>query len=165
MAKKHTNSSALHPAEPTKRPVIERPFAFSTTGPSRTQQHFKESCDINYIMKKYSQTGALMGNPNPPQFGDFASVPDYQDSLNLVINAEAQFSALPAEIRARFNNEPDAFLAFCENEKDPLTALGIKLPKPPPEVSPGTAAPAVPSETPEPQPSAPKPRKRETNAE
>lgn len=45
-----------------------------------------------------------------PKFGDFLGVSDYQTALNQVIEAEEAFDALPAKVRARFDNQPVDFL-------------------------------------------------------
>ncbi|RYF32309.1 MAG: hypothetical protein EOO38_31115, partial [Cytophagaceae bacterium] len=59
---------------------------------------------------------------------------------------KAQFDALPAKIRDRFNNDPSRFLAFCENPENEaeLVQLGLRDAKP---EEPPAPAPAVPSKS------------------
>lgn len=82
-------------------------------GPSLTQQHMKDECDINRILKKYQKDGILR---HVSRFGgryeDLPDSIDYQESLNAVMAAEAAFLSLPSSVRSRFENDPGRFLAF-----------------------------------------------------
>lgn len=97
---------------------------------SRTQQHFKDECDIDRILKKYSETGFLV-NPleqrRPAKWGDFSSVADYQASMNRLAQVQEAFEALPSRVRERFYNDPMQMLAFLEDpaNKDEAVKLGL----------------------------------------
>lgn len=97
---------------------------------SRTQQHFKDECDIDRILKKYSETGFLV-NPleprRPAKWGDFSSVADYQASMNRLVQVQEAFDALPSRVRERFRNDPMQMLAFLEDSanKDEAIKLGL----------------------------------------
>lgn len=96
--------------------------------PGRTKQADKESCDINYILDRFERTGELpVSSGASGMYGDFADVPDYLESLNIVRSAEAQFMALPAKLRDRFENDPAKFLAFVGDNKnyDEAVKLGL----------------------------------------
>jgi len=98
------------------------------TKPSRTQKQFRDECDINNIIKRFQTTGQLPSMiKNNPQYGNFAEVTDYQTSLNLVIKAQEQFSALNARLRNRFNNDPAQFLAFVGDKANlqEMVKLGL----------------------------------------
>ncbi len=84
--------------------------------PSLAQQHFKEECDINTILQKFSITGILPEAPLSPRYGDFSGISDYHTALNRVIAAQDEFEALPAQIRARFDNDPAKLIEFLEDE-------------------------------------------------
>lgn len=86
--------------------------------PSLAQQHFKEECDINTILRKFSITGLLPEAPLSPRYGDFSGISDYHTALNRVIAAQDEFEALPAQIRARFDNDPAKLIEFLENDKN-----------------------------------------------
>jgi phage internal scaffolding protein len=86
--------------------------------PSLAQQHFKEECDINTILQKFSITGILPEVPLSPRYGDFSGISDYHTALNRVIAAQDEFEALPAQIRARFNNDPAQLIEFLQNENN-----------------------------------------------
>lgn len=124
------------------RPIKDRPYAITKFGPSKTQQNCKDECDINLIVKKHAQTGLLTHtNKNEPKYGDFTRAMPYQDAMNLVAQADEQFSLLPAELRKKFENDSAQFLAFCEDENNitEMQDLGI-LPKPKSPAAPPSAA-------------------------
>lgn len=103
---------------------------------SLTKQSDKDKCDINAIMKKYQKTGQLPINGSQPQYGDFSDMPDYNEALNHVLNAQEQFYNIPAEIRAQFNNDPAELIKFVDDpkNKDEAISLGLlpqKINKPP----------------------------------
>lgn len=84
--------------------------------PTLAQQHFKEECDINTILQKFSITGILPEAPLSPRYGDFSGISDYHTALNRVIAAQDEFEALPAQIRARFDNDPAKLIEFLDND-------------------------------------------------
>jgi len=86
--------------------------------PSLAQQHFKDECDINNILRQFNVTGLLPEQPLSPRYGDFTGIGDYHTALNRVIAAQDEFEALPAQIRARFDNDPANLIEFLENEKN-----------------------------------------------
>lgn len=90
---------------------------FKCVGESLAIQSEKDNCDINVIMKRFGQTGQLPNGARlPPLNGDFSDVvTDYGSALRLVREAEASFGALPAKVRERFKNSPEAFVAFCSD--------------------------------------------------
>jgi len=97
-------------------------------GPSRTVQADEKNANIHLILERYQQTGQLpMMIQKEPKYGDFAEMPTYQESLNLVIHAQAQFMALDAKIRAKFDNDTAKFLEFATDPKnqDKLIEMGL----------------------------------------
>ena len=94
---------------------------------SLTQQHFKDECDINNILRQFNVTGLLPENTLSPRYGDFTGIGDYHTALNRVIAAEDEFMALPAQIRSRFDNDPANLIEFLENSdnKDEAIKLGL----------------------------------------
>lgn len=72
--------------------------------------------DINVILKRFALTGALPQGRSVPTYGDFSAVIDYRGALDLIRAADAAFMSVPADVRARFSNDPAAFVEFCSNE-------------------------------------------------
>jgi phage internal scaffolding protein len=95
--------------------------------PSLAQQHFKEECDINVILQKFNITGLLPQTPLSPRYGDFTGIGDYHTALNRVIAAQDEFEALPAQIRARFDNDPAKLIEFLEDENNRPEAEDLGL--------------------------------------
>ncbi len=100
---------------------------FVFTRPSRTQQSFRDECDINNILRKFNVTGQLPVGSVQPQYGDFSGITDYQSALNAVMAAQDSFLQLPAKVRARFDNDPALFVEFASDEanKDEMKAMGL----------------------------------------
>ena len=97
------------------------------TEPSMAQEHFRDECDINYILRQFNVTGELPIGSVQPQYGDFSGITDYQSALNAVIAAQDSFLQLPAKVRAKFDNDPALFVDFASDEanKDEMKALGL----------------------------------------
>lgn len=96
---------------------------------ARTQQHFKEECDVNLIMKRFERTGVLDHlSQFEGKYGDFLDVPqDYHSAVNQVIAAQDMFMTLPGAVRALFENDPGKFLAFVDDpaNHDRMVELGL----------------------------------------
>lgn len=94
---------------------------------SLAQQHYKEECDINTILQKFNVTGLLPETPLSPRYGDFTGIGDYHTALNRVIAAQEGFDALPAQIRARFENDPAQLIDFLEKEENLQEAISLGI--------------------------------------
>lgn len=86
-----------------------------TTHPSGgnaiTQQHLKDDCDINIIIKRHAETGNISHlNPKKPLYLDCTGVTDLQGALHLVEEAEDNFATLPAAVRKACQNDPVEFV-------------------------------------------------------
>lgn len=94
---------------------------------SRARQSCKESCDVNYILDKYQRTGILPIMKNQKLYEDFADAPDYKAAMDLIVKAGEQFEGLDSTLRERFGNDPQKFLAFCNDPKnsDEMCDLGL----------------------------------------
>lgn len=95
--------------------------------PSLTQQHFKDETDINNILRQFNVTGMLPEAPLSPRYGDFSGIVDYHSALNAVIAAEDSFMTLPAQIRARFENDPAQLIDFLSDENNRQEAVKLGL--------------------------------------
>lgn len=101
--------------------------------PSMAQQQFKDECDINNIMKKYQSTGQFLHTTSKQgRYADFSDIKDYQEMLDTVRYADAAFLELPAQVRARFQNNPAELLSFLQDKSnyDEGVKLGLLQPKP-----------------------------------
>ena len=102
---------------------------FDCVSPSRTQQQFKEECDVNNILRNYVNTGVLTHTSDiPPVFGDFSQMPeDYGEALALIAKSKEQFEMLPSEVRERFDNKPVNLVNFLQDEKNREEAVKLGL--------------------------------------
>ena len=89
---------------------------YSSKLPSRTKQAPHAECDINQIMSKYQKTGIIEHVQNRPgSYESFIGATDYHTSMNMILEAQESFNLLPSSVRARFENDPGAFLAFVQD--------------------------------------------------
>lgn len=107
---------------------------------TRTQQNFIEECDINNVMKKYRNSQVVTHvNEKEPKFVDVSNLPvDLKTALDVVMAANQTFMEMPSEVRKRFENDPQQFVAFCENpaNTEEMLKLGLLEPKPAAPVEP-----------------------------
>jgi len=121
-----------------KSPFLRTPYNYDLDAASNesglhcedatlTQQHYKDECDINNILRQFNVTGLLPETPLSPRYGDFTGISDYHTALNQVIAAEDEFMRLPVDLRARFENDPEQLIEFIENSdnKDEAIKLGL----------------------------------------
>ena len=113
---------------PPKSPIAD------SSKPSLTQQEFKESCDINNILAKFSvQAQALGVDPSllMPQdqgtYGDFSHLDDFQTAQNKIAFLNDQFSNLPSDVRRKFGDDLNTFIGAISdpNRIDELGDLGV----------------------------------------
>lgn len=101
--------------------------------PSKAQQHQAEEADINTIVRRFNVTGQLPQIPLPPRLEEFGEIFDFQSAMNTMAAAKAAFAALPAQIRASFNNDPHAYVGYVDaaleaGDLDQLRKWGVALP-------------------------------------
>lgn len=102
---------------------------FYSDQPSLTTQADAVDADINVIVRRYGITGQLPNNIRIPTYGDFTGIGDFRSALQAIDDAEANFMLLPAELRAKFSNDPQLFLDYCTdpNNLDSLVDLGLAV--------------------------------------
>ena len=121
-----------------KLPFLRTPYNYDTNvasdesgvaceEPSLAQQHFKDECDINTILRQFNVTGLLPQSPLSPRYGDFTGIVDYQSALNAVMAAEDGFMTLPADTRAMFGNDPEQLINFLDNPANKEQAIKLGL--------------------------------------
>lgn len=95
--------------------------ATKSTGLSCKDEHLTvqdQAEDVNDLVRSFGITGKMPTNVRIPQYGDFTGVGTYQEALEAVKRAENEFLKLPANIRLRFQHNPQAFLEFVSDEKN-----------------------------------------------
>lgn len=120
-------------------------------GEGRTKQSFKDECDVNKIMARFTRTGVLdFASKFSPRYEDVTGA-DFQSAMDTVARANSMFQELPAELRRRFKNDPVVFLDFVDDpaNADKARELGLLPPLEAKVVPPAEPAP-VPSPAPAP---------------
>jgi len=129
-----------------KAPFLRTPYNYDTDAASNesglhcedaslAQQHFKDECDINNILRQFNITGLLPEATLSPRYGDFTGIADYHSALNQVIAAEDEFMSLPATIRARFENDPAQLIDFLDKSENLNEAISLGLVNKPAETA------------------------------
>lgn len=114
-------------------------------GESLTIQAHAEDADINVLMRRYGVTGKMPENAQHlvPMYGDFTEVTDYRSAVEAVNRAHDAFMLFPAELRARFDNDPQRLMEFAADPKnvEEMRKFGLANPAPqPPPLSRDTEA-------------------------
>lgn len=110
---------------------------------SLTVQDARDEVDINTIVRRFGLTGQLPDEVRVPEYGDFVGLTDYHAAMTAVAQANESFDKLPADMRTRFNNDPERFVDFCldERNRDEMTKMGLLKPvEPAPPAAPGVPA-------------------------
>lgn len=163
--KKHLTTAEVYVAldfyRPHRRVTYDGTLTNPATGevftpPRRVKQSHVAECDINTILKQYSQTGQLRHISANAQAGAYQDLPDnidFQESMNIIKAGEQAFATLPARTRDRFNNNPALFLEFMAdpNNQDEAIKLGLATRRPEQEPQPdATGGPQPPQKPPQP---------------
>jgi len=102
-------------------------------GPSLTRQEFKDECDLQKILARFSASPegleALQKARGfvESRFEDVSGFVDFRTALEQVKRADEAFMQLPAAVRTRFDNDPALFLDFVDDPKnvDELVQMGL----------------------------------------
>lgn len=110
--------------------AAERELAKNTPGykfeEARTEQSHERDCNINNIVAQFHKSGDLsLLQRAQGMFMDLTQLPiaeglhahSYQNSLDFVIQVGQAFDALPATVRASYDNDPAKFMDAAN--KDP----------------------------------------------
>ncbi len=106
----------------------------------RTKQAFKDSTDINKILKKAQKTGSLSHalKYTESSYGEFTGV-DLLGAFEQINRAQAIFDDLPSEVRTEFGNDALKFAGYASDPANigrlpellpAIAAPGIQLPNP-----------------------------------
>lgn len=97
-------------------------------GPLMTKQSMVDETNANVIMERWINRGQFpRGAAGSPMYGDFSSGLDYREALDRVMQAEAEFRALPSRVRTACQNDPARFLELCSDPErlGELRELGL----------------------------------------
>ena len=111
--------------------------------PSLTVQAHAEDADINVLMRPYGITVKMPDNVKVPTYGDFTHITDYRSALEATRKAHNDFMEIPAEVRAKFDNDPQNFLEFASNPNNlpQMVEMGLAKRREPPSAPPPATPP------------------------
>lgn len=115
-----------------------------------TKQSHKAECDIHNILKQYQRTGIVSHiSKQQARYEDLPDPMEFQEAMNIRLQAEEAFGSLPAKIRERYGNDPGQFLAALSDEDEHpfLRKMGVLKPLPK-DAGTTAGAPAAPAATP-----------------
>lgn len=98
--------------------------------PTMTQKHFRDEVNINKIMDRFHRTGVSPIDPARAQralYADVSEIGDYRGVCDRIWAAEQAFSALPAKVRTRFGNQPEALVEWLRDPKNHREAIELGL--------------------------------------
>ena len=94
-------------------------FYVPSYGKGRTKQSFKDSTDINKILRKAQRTGTISHlAKHGAVYGDFSDVPDLLTAMNRVNRGREIFEELPSELRREFNGDMFQFFEYVNNPQN-----------------------------------------------
>lgn len=86
------------------------------TEPGMTEQAHADEVKIQNIMKRYRQTGVIDHvNKYQGDYLNFADAPSYHEAMNIIAEAKSMFETVPAHIRADFDNDPQKYIDFMQD--------------------------------------------------
>lgn len=93
-------------------------------------QAYRPSCDLKYLIARFKQVGdPSILNQREGFYGDMEVMPKtYTEMLQFINTAEENFNELPSEIKEKFNNNVEEFIAQF-GSKEFIEILGLNVDK------------------------------------
>lgn len=98
-----------------------------------TRQSEAAACDINRIVRSYVSQGMPLPVRPDAVFADVSQGWDYREAIEKAREVEEYFLGLPADLRAKYRNDPGAFLdgiLLPENVEDAVRLGLVEAPVP-----------------------------------
>lgn len=93
-------------------------------------QAYADECDINVIMARYRNGETDVLSRIQGVYGDFSNIPtNYAEIMNQKLEAERLFMGLSADVREKYNNSVEQFMAEI-GTKSGLEKLGVSFDTP-----------------------------------
>lgn len=89
-------------------------------------QAYRPSCDLKYLIARFKQVGdPEIFNQREGFYGDMEAMPKtYTEILQFINTAEENFNELPSDIKEKFNNNVEEFIAQF-GSKEFIEILGL----------------------------------------
>ncbi len=105
---------------PPSTPYVEK-------SEGRTRQDDLERSKIGNIISKYKATGELPRVNRESFFADVSGVPSFQEAIAIVDRAREGFMQLPAELRAKHDNDAGKFVDWTSDpaNRQEMVKMGL----------------------------------------
>lgn len=107
--------------------AVSRSCGLDTGTDTKVIQSARDDADINVIVKRFNVTGMLPQLQRQPLDVDIDKVMDYRSAMQYVREAAERFMMLPSQLRERFQNDPQEFMAFVQDEANAEEAEKLGL--------------------------------------
>ncbi len=108
-------------------------FAQDFSGESKTQQHFRDECDVNNIVAAFAQTHVdpHAERAQNQRFG-FASSQTFSEAMQNIAQIRSAFADLPSSERSSFANDPARWIDSLTTVDEPdETIVDVEAPEEP----------------------------------
>lgn len=95
--------------------------------PSKTDPSWAAETEANNVIAKYMKTGQFPQANRVGSYADMTEIGDLHSAMEKVRAAQDAFMSLPSDLRLRFGNSPEAYLAFVQDKKNMDEALKLGL--------------------------------------
>lgn len=86
---------------------------------SKTQQHFKDACDINNIARSIEATGSTAHVKQARErYGDFTDIMDTALNFDKAVKAQNLFEQVPAELRRKVGHSIPGLFEFISKPEN-----------------------------------------------
>lgn len=94
--------------------------------PSKTSQEFKDDCNVNKLLLRYTTQARLLGVPvsevlpklDSEAFRDVSNVEDFQTSMNRIAQLKDVFGACPSDVRRKYGDDLETFVSALQNPNE-----------------------------------------------
>lgn len=95
---------------------------------SRTDQSYKDDCDVNKIIARAMKTGQISHlSKYRGQYADVSQITDLQGAMEAVQKANEAFMTIPAQLRKRFGNDPQEFIKYLQDPSNIEESIQLGL--------------------------------------
>lgn len=104
------------------------PVSVTTGDESKTQQHLKDSCDINKIVNNLDASSSAMHVQQARErYGDFSDVLDVAGNMQKALNAQYLFDSLPTALKKEVGQTVEGLFKFIGDpaNKDKCIQYGL----------------------------------------
>lgn len=112
----------------TRRVALD--FSKKEREAGKTQQHFKDECDVNLIVDRFKVGVPITHLAGNAAAFSFSSAQTFSEAAFIVAEAQSTFENQTAAVRAHFENSVIKFLDAAQDPKrrDEFVALGLLEP-------------------------------------